>query len=139
MALSLTTLFTFSTNSSDSQDRVIAYAHGNCWADWDYNSLSEEWEATYTRFAYAGVYAPYGVSGWWEAYAYVDQNGKTKPITTYEFGVDDGIGKRVYTAQYWGTMPVMGDRAALLLVWAEPGQIPMINHGVDITLSREHI
>lgn len=102
MALSLTTLFTFSTNSSDSQDRVIAYAHGNCWADWDYNSLSEEWEATYTRFAYAGVYAPYGVSGWWEAYAYVDQNGKTKPITTYEFGVDDGIGKRVYTAQYWG-------------------------------------
>ena len=93
MALSLTTLFTFSTNSSDSQERVIAYAHGNCWADWDYNSLSEEWEATYTRFAYAGVYAPYGVSGWWEAYAYVDQNGKTKPITNYEFGVDDGIGK----------------------------------------------
>ena len=37
-----------------------------------------------------------------------------------------------------GTMPVTGDRAALLLVWAEPGQIPMINHGVDITLSREH-
>lgn len=100
--MSLTVFYTYNTDSSDSENQVVAYAYGNCWADWYYDYLDEEWEATYYRFAYAGVWAHSSNWGWWDAEAHVDAHDEVKPVTNYEFGVDDGVANTVPSNEYWG-------------------------------------
>lgn len=60
--MSFTVFITYNTDSSDSEKQVVAYAYGNCWSDWYYDYMDEEWKATYYRYAYAGVWAH--VSNW---------------------------------------------------------------------------
>ena len=97
----LISLLTVSTDSSDSQSQVSAYAYGSSWTEWYYDTWLLEWDPTYFRQAYGGVLAPSNSWGWWDALAYVDSIGDSKNLY-YDFGVDDGINTIVPSSEDHG-------------------------------------